>query len=505
MCSHVRTGLFALMLLAAAGLSVSGATPCETLPPGAAVSPEHTGDKAPDTWFCPGDSVFGQPPVTDDSGGVTLTTSSDGSGLKAFEYYSGLSFPPSYITWWGVRAENAGGSLAPCAPDPNAVEIIFYSDACGIPGDAVAIQSGNYSGANTGVTLGGFPLYRYRADVSLRVRQSAGWVSIEGFFDTDCWFFWAPSEVGNGTSMLLSGATYNTWDTDLAVCLEEDSLDCPAGTTVSQAPHGPLGVYGSAVSDESALIMCYETFAGVTEPIVAVRVWGVTSDVSGDRCARASNEYVVSFREPGDPPGVVQWADSVWVPATETGLSYDGHMLYQWDIPLVMPVILETGYLGVYGYGVSDCWFSWLTSGEGDGGAKSQVYEELPESGFVSHWLDLSTDFAYCLVTDPDACQRDTHSADQNADNMVSLSELLRVIQFYNSDGYCTAPVPGETEDGYVPGAGTRHATCPHSSDFMPPDWTINLSELLRLVQLYNVGGYHVCGGGEDGFCAGIT
>jgi hypothetical protein len=31
----------------------------------------------------------------------------------------------------------------------------------------------------------------------------------------------------------------------------------------------------------------------------------------------------------------------------------------------------------------------------------------------------------------------------------------------------------------------------------------LSLSELLRLVQLYNTGGYHTCGEAEDGFCPG--
>ncbi|HPO14564.1 MAG TPA: hypothetical protein PLI09_14065 [Candidatus Hydrogenedentes bacterium] len=89
------------------------------------------------------------------------------------------------------------------------------------------------------------------------------------------------------------------------------------------------------------------------------------------------------------------------------------------------------------------------------------------------------------------------HSADQNADGQIDVSELLRVIQFYNSNGlHCQAG----TEDGYAPGEGDY--TCsPHSSDYAPQDWRIGLSELLRLIQFYNSEGYHVCEGGEDGFC----
>ena len=77
---------------------------------------------------------------------------------------------------------------------------------------------------------------------------------------------------------------------------------------------------------------------------------------------------------------------------------------------------------------------------------------------------------------------------------------MLRVIQFYNSDGYHCEP---GTEDVYNPGQGAQDCAA-HSSDYDPQDWYIGLSELLRLIQFYNSGGYHACPEGEDGFCPGI-
>ena len=91
------------------------------------------------------------------------------------------------------------------------------------------------------------------------------------------------------------------------------------------------------------------------------------------------------------------------------------------------------------------------------------------------------------------------HSADTAVPfGSISLSELLRVIQFYNSAGlHCQAG----TEDGFAPGPGDT--TCaPHDSDYNPQDWTISLSELLRLIQFYNANdqAYHLQTGTEDGF-----
>lgn len=91
------------------------------------------------------------------------------------------------------------------------------------------------------------------------------------------------------------------------------------------------------------------------------------------------------------------------------------------------------------------------------------------------------------------------HKADQNGDWRISLSELLRVIQIYNLDGYsCRA----ESEDGYWPEPGD-HSCAPHDADYAPQDWQITLNEVLRVVQFFNSGGYGRRPGSEDGFMAG--
>src|SRR5690606_34929065 len=93
------------------------------------------------------------------------------------------------------------------------------------------------------------------------------------------------------------------------------------------------------------------------------------------------------------------------------------------------------------------------------------------------------------------------HSADITLSGTISLSELLRVIQFYNLDGFHCADFPGDTEDGYVPGLLGNKACAFHNSDYNPQNWRVSLTELLRLIQFYNVGAYAACEDGEDGFC----
>ncbi len=94
---------------------------------------------------------------------------------------------------------------------------------------------------------------------------------------------------------------------------------------------------------------------------------------------------------------------------------------------------------------------------------------------------------------------RTIHSADQDGNLEIGLSELLRVIQFYNYFGFHCQP---GTEDGYAPGFGKRECTL-HDSDYNPQDWQIDVSEVLRLIQFHNSGGYAWCPeeSTEDGFC----
>lgn len=95
------------------------------------------------------------------------------------------------------------------------------------------------------------------------------------------------------------------------------------------------------------------------------------------------------------------------------------------------------------------------------------------------------------------------HSADRNGNWKIDLSELLRCVQFFSSGGYHCA-LPGEvSEDGYIPGYDGDKNCDYHSLDYNPQDWIISLSELLRAIQFFNIGRYHPCATGEDGFCPG--
>lgn len=94
-----------------------------------------------------------------------------------------------------------------------------------------------------------------------------------------------------------------------------------------------------------------------------------------------------------------------------------------------------------------------------------------------------------------------THSADYSRDWRISLSELLRVVQFYNIGSFhCDAT----TEDGFAPGPGDQGCT-PHDTDYRTRNWAVSLNELLRMIQFYNApgGSYQYSPGSEDNYAMG--
>jgi len=90
------------------------------------------------------------------------------------------------------------------------------------------------------------------------------------------------------------------------------------------------------------------------------------------------------------------------------------------------------------------------------------------------------------------------HSADLNKNYVIEQNELDEVIVLHKALSYHCDKSEGAA--GYAPGYGS-HECSPHNSDYMNgADWVISTSELLRLIQFFNSKGYMVSVGTEDGF-----
>ena len=107
---------------------------------------------------------------------------------------------------------------------------------------------------------------------------------------------------------------------------------------------------------------------------------------------------------------------------------------------------------------------------------------------------------ATVIVEVPQRCDlNQQHAADVDRRGNIDLDELLRVIQLFNAGSYSCDMT---TADWYAPG-GTEQRCCPHDADYRGgADWSIDLLELLRVIQFFNMGGYgySVHTPTEDGF-----
>ena len=169
------------------------------------------------------------------------------------------------------------------------------------------------------------------------------------------------------------------------------------------------------------------------------------------------------------------------------------------DPPDVVPSVgatgtLEFAWINIPASPIDFCYT--LQVQEGETGNKILSGEVLyrPQGG---------SELRVTIQPDPDIVHECTyHSADYaSPDWIINLSELLRSIQLYKWDSYhCDL----EGEDGYDLGQGD-HSCRPHNSDYHPQDWNINLYELLRCIQFYNCGSYY-CDPADlegDGYAAG--
>ncbi len=108
----------------------------------------------------------------------------------------------------------------------------------------------------------------------------------------------------------------------------------------------------------------------------------------------------------------------------------------------------------------------------------------VPVSGSTSQTL---------ITPDPLRLRPPFHSADANGDSRLSLSELLRVIELYNTRFGSTRTgryrISNDSIDGFMPderevGEGETNARF-HSAD-TDRNGRFSLSELLRVIELYN-------------------
>ncbi len=446
---------------------------------------------------CGDTTLTGQVPVPPDPF-AGFSGTGEGTNSVFFDDFSGNRLPIAGLRWWGFELDT---DFKPCQRDSTTFEISIWDASGGDPNAVVALSEVEATRVDTGLIYNDKPLFRYEALFDTPVQVTAGFVSVFALGELDCRFFWVESEEGNDAAVgsPAGAANYFPASNDFAWCLilpVQPPLVCPGGSAFAQTPEEPVsgGLGGFLSDDQLGTSFLAENFSGVSEPIVRLRWWG-TFDDSGPCAPIFPFNFEIRFYA-GDSLGVgtVQSTQVISVNPVDTlqrvAFSSPFFPVFEFNAELVAPVNLSEGWVLIARTGATDgCRFAWFSSPDVDGSIQGNTT-------FVSNNFDLTL----CVSTANACAKSGTHTADVSINNVISLSELLRVIQFFNTGSFnCQAG----TEDGFGIGGLDIESCCPHDSDYNAQDWAINLTELLRLIQFFNSGGYSFCpmDGTEDGYC----
>jgi hypothetical protein len=176
---------------------------------------------------CPPGTLFGQNPhMPDDSWSFgNADVDANGSNYLRAESFS-VDGDICDIHWWGIWAY-LSGSWMPCDESDPTFEIKFYLDDGGAPGTEVCSYTVVPDQIMTGeVYADTFEMVYFSVELlNPCCIINEGWVSIQGFGDADCWFMWASSPDGDGSSYFNNNGTPEPYAYDLAVCLTGEYVE----------------------------------------------------------------------------------------------------------------------------------------------------------------------------------------------------------------------------------------------------------------------------------------
>jgi hypothetical protein len=87
---------------------------------------------------------------------------------------------------------------------------------------------------------------------------------------------------------------------------------------------------------------------------------------------------------------------------------------------------------------------------------------------------------------------------------VIDAQEVTRILTFWRAGSYSKVSVDGDHPDGYTPGTGGTQEGSANGADYQTSDvvpganWTIDASEVTRILTFWRAGGYHVWPGGPD-------
>ncbi len=244
------------------------------------------------------------------------------------------------------------------------------------------------------------------------------YVTVEGIFAGDCGSF--RLDVARCRSRCCYDADWaSCTDTTRAACealsgifdpirhCGEDPCPehpvCPEGSTLSQRPYAAENADANAwLSDQEPQTFEFESFSGLTQPILAVRFWGVPMVAQWPLppCEENPMPFTINFYtdDAGQPGAIVasRWATLTGVEGETYNWMYS-HVSYEYNVAFTQPVLLDHGWISIVGGEAADttCHFYWLASPTGDG-----VHWLLDDVTPPYTYEQRDDDLSFCLTTD---------------------------------------------------------------------------------------------------------
>lgn len=263
-------------------------------------------------------------------------------------------------------------------------------------------------------------------------------------------------------------------------------LQCTDDSIASQAPGAQPAQGADSTNFDGS--RSFDSFSNVFLAIVSVRWWGRSLGIFGGDCDGSLYIHHIAFytNNAGSPGTLVHEEDVTVRMYTPTGRNDNNQVPeYVFQADLSEPVFLSNGWISITRNTNPSCFFNWTAAASGNGTSITQAGLNNTNNSF---------DLAYCLIGHV------FNSGDYNHDGALALNELLRIIQLYNANGYSCA-IFG-SEDNYDPGGADCTGCGRHDVDFQGEACHVELSEVLRAVQLFSFEGYIPCTSNqEDGFC----
>ncbi|MDR4988424.1 MAG: carboxypeptidase regulatory-like domain-containing protein [Bacteroidales bacterium] len=199
-------------------------------------------------------------------GGTAYTSSTDADIIN-YQSFSGLAGEQiGGVSFWGLQGFFDGG-WTECSADIMDIEVVFYEDDGGVPGEVVYSEIIAFEPvADPDVDFGTWTVKSFTAYLSGTVSMDSGWFSFAATNSPTCWILIINSESGLGNAGYYDNGVWMPRDYPTNYCLlaplAED--DAPGAPQLFSVTAGDMGALEAWLSWENPEL----TFAG--DPLVSL-------------------------------------------------------------------------------------------------------------------------------------------------------------------------------------------------------------------------------------------